>query len=164
MLGLQGDQWSDRAVRDAIRVPALWTLRMLALIIAVMVTWRARTIRRTIRAWGWTVFAWLTIGQSWFWPWYVTWLIVPAALVGSARLRNATLLLGITSMVMYVLDSPLGVHSSEPVIWGGAMIMGPPLVYVGVSLLLERRKKRVGVKSRSQAAGPQERQVVTSQG
>lgn len=157
----QGGDWTAKVVRDAIRVPALWIFHAAAAVVGLVQTWGAHTFRRVLTAWSWTVFALLTLGQAWFWPWYVSWLIVPVALLGRGRLRTATLVLCVSSLMMYPVEKVVGAHSTEPLIWSGALVMGPPLLYVVASWWLDRRRKKiVSVRLRSQAR--REQQVVVT--
>jgi hypothetical protein len=96
-----------------------------------------------LSAWGWVLFAYLTIGSVWFWPWYVPWLIVPVVLLGPGRLFNATVILCASSMSLYAIYPKMAPPFQEVPGWTGVVIMCPPLLYVGVSYWLEAlRRKR----------------------
>lgn len=125
----------------------LWLMPVAGLI-AIFVTWKARTFVRALTAWGWVVFA-AIIAQAWFWPWYVSWMVVPAALATSARLRNATLIFCASSLLNYIEEQVLLWHFSIFRDLSGALIMAPPLVYLLCSWLLEAsRKRRAGRQAR----------------
>lgn len=125
----------------------VWMMFVAALI-AIAVTWKARTFERALAAWGWVVFAGIIV-QAWFWPWYVTWLVVPAALSSSRRLRTATLIFCASSLLHYIEEQVLLFHFSIFRDLSGALVMGPPLVYLLCSWLLEvRRNRRVNRQAR----------------
>lgn len=55
-------------------------------------------------AWWWTIWLYLVIASGWFLPWYVTWLLVLAALRPVGRLLIATELLAGGVLVIYAMD------------------------------------------------------------
>ncbi len=118
----------------------VWMMGLAALI-AIFVTWRASTFERALVAWGWVVFAAIIV-QAWFWPWYATWLVAPAALTSSRRLRTATLIFCTSSLLHYVEEQVLLFHFSIFRDLSGALVMGPPLIYLFFSWLLEIRRNR----------------------
>jgi hypothetical protein len=132
---------SVRGFLDAnLRVPFLGLFG----VIAIAVTWRARTFSRMLAAWGWVAIA-AIMAQGWVWPWYVSWAIAPAALAPSRRLRNATLVFTVSALLLYVEEQILGLHVRLFLDWSGVLIMAPPLLYILCSWLLEvRRNKRAG--------------------
>jgi hypothetical protein len=132
---------SVRGFLDAnLRVPFL----VLFGVVAVAVTWRARTFSRMLTAWGWVAIA-AIMTQGWVWPWYVSWAIVPAALAPSRRLRNATLVFTVSALLLYIEEQILGAHFRLFLDWSGLLVMAPPLVYILCSWLLEvGRNKRAG--------------------
>src|SRR5205823_2624268 len=72
---------------------ALWAL----------LTWRVRDTAGWLRAGLWILFAYLVLGTAWFWPWYVTWLVALAPLVGSRRATMATFTFSVSVLIFYVL-------------------------------------------------------------
>ncbi|MDQ5825887.1 MAG: hypothetical protein M3441_16965 [Chloroflexota bacterium] len=125
----------------------VWMM-VVAALIAIAVTWKARTFERALTAWGWVVFAAIIV-QAWFWPWYTTWLVVPAALSSSRRLRTTTLIFCASSLLHYIEEQVLLWHFSIFRDLSGAFVMAPPLVYLLCSWLLEvRRNRRVNRQAR----------------
>ncbi|HEX8218756.1 MAG TPA: glycosyltransferase 87 family protein [Chloroflexia bacterium] len=118
----------------------VWLIPVVGLI-AILVTWRARTFERALRAWGWVIFA-AIIAQAWFWPWYVSWLIAPAALAASVRLRTATLIFCASSLLNYIEEQVLVWHYNIFRDLSGALIMAPPLIYLLCSWLFEVARNR----------------------
>lgn len=126
---------------------ARWLPLLITAVVAIRVTWPARTTEQMIRAWGWTIFTLLTVGLAWFWPWYVAWLIVPALLSRDTRLQAATVLLSFTSLSVYLVGEPLRDVWPDVRLWTGLWIMGLPLLYVGYSFLQERRRTRASTQN-----------------
>lgn len=140
-LGLQPYAfWSASAIGARLDWPARWGLLFITATVAVLQTWPARTFQRMLLAWGWVVFIYLSVGSVWFWPWYVTWLIVPVALVEAGRLFKATQILCVSSMAMYAIFPALPSPLSELPGWSGLLIAAPPLLYLAVSALGERKR------------------------
>lgn len=102
-------------------------------LVALWQTWRARTFNAMIAAWGWTIFTLLTVGLSWYWPWYASWLVVPAVLSGRKVLVRATVLLSFTSLLIYCVGIPLKSVWPDARLWVGLPVMGIPLLYVAIS-------------------------------
>ncbi|MEO8285645.1 MAG: hypothetical protein ABI670_04365 [Chloroflexota bacterium] len=135
----------------------MWFLCLFVLI-AIALTWRARTFSRTLIAWGFVVIAFI-MAQGWFWPWYVSWVIPIAALAPSRRLRIATWIFSITSLLHYTNEQILQRKFSFFLDWSGVLIMMPPLAYMLGSWLLEVQRTRqarlstvrAGQKQRSKA-------------
>jgi hypothetical protein len=132
---------SVRQFLDAnLRVPFLGLFG----VVALAVTWRARTFSRMLIAWGWVAIA-AIMAQGWVWPWYVSWAIAPAALAPSRRLRNATLVFTVSALLLYIEEQILGIHVRLFLDWSGVLVMAPPLAYILCSWLLEvGRNKRAG--------------------
>jgi hypothetical protein len=132
----------------------IWLIPLVGLI-AILVTWKARTFERAMRAWGWVIFA-AIIAQAWFWPWYVSWLVAPAALASSARLRTATLIFCASSLLNYIEEQVLVSHYSIFRDLSGALIMAPPLIYLLCSWLFEvARNRRARRQARREAVREQ---------
>ncbi len=125
--------WSAEAVGWRIDAPLRWSLLTITAAVALLYTWPARTLPSMVVAWGWVVFAYLTVGSVWFWPWYVAWLLVPAMLAGTGRLFIATQILCATSLTLYAIYPAVAPPFSALSQWTGAVIMVPPLLYVLVS-------------------------------
>ncbi|MDQ3927976.1 MAG: hypothetical protein M3328_02385 [Chloroflexota bacterium] len=118
----------------------VWMIGVAALV-AIIVTWKARTFERALTAWGWVVFVGIIV-QAWFWPWYATWLVVPAALSTSRRLHITTLIFCTSSLLHYIEEQVLLFQFNIFRDLSGALIMAPPLVYLLCSWLLEVRRNR----------------------
>ncbi|MDP9373930.1 MAG: hypothetical protein M3Q65_16035, partial [Chloroflexota bacterium] len=90
-----GDEIANTLIKTAGRVAflAIWA----------WLTWRVRDTEGWIRASFWILFAYLVVGTAWFWPWYVTWLVGLAPLVGGRRATAATLTFSASVLVIYVL-------------------------------------------------------------
>ncbi|MCC6628751.1 MAG: hypothetical protein IT340_15275 [Chloroflexi bacterium] len=56
------------------------------------------------------VAAFLFIGATWFWPWYVVWLLAPAALLRDGRRQVLAMALSATALAYYLVK-PLGLTS-----------------------------------------------------
>ncbi|HMA37081.1 MAG TPA: hypothetical protein VKY74_21675 [Chloroflexia bacterium] len=123
-----------------------WGIRGVALTLTTLVaaaqTWPRRTLRGLLGAWGWITFAYLAVGAVWFWPWYVTWLLVPLALVGPGRLQRAGLIFCATSLALYTLYPIPAPALAELSAWRALLVFGPPL---GAALLWHApaRRRRV---------------------
>ncbi|MEO6457710.1 MAG: hypothetical protein ABIO92_05490 [Chloroflexia bacterium] len=128
---------------DAVRGYLEWPLRLLTLSVTVLValaaTWRGRTFPRMVQGWGWMLFVYLTLGAVWFWPWYVSWLILPVTLLGRGRLFNAVQILCFTSMTLYAIYPQLPSYMFDLVYYRSLLVVAPALIYVGVC----RRWKRL---------------------
>lgn len=143
--GLEGaSEWNLVAFGAAIDGPLRLTLLAVTVVVAVLVTRRARSFPRLLEAWGWTLFAYLTIGTVWFWPWYASWLILPALLVGPGRLWNATQIYFMSSLAMYGLNPSTSPSLQAWWDWSGLIAASPPLLYVGISWLFSRQHARQG--------------------
>ena len=90
-------------------------------------------------AWGWVAIAPI-VAQGWFWPWYVSWALVPASIALSPRLRNTTLIFSVSALLHYVEEQILGPHFKLFLDWSGVFIMAPPLAYLLFSWLAELRQ------------------------
>jgi hypothetical protein len=77
--------------------------RLAFLVIWLVLTWRSRDLTSWIRGSFWILFAYLVLATPWFWPWYVTWLVGLAPLVGGRRATAATLTFSASVLVLYVL-------------------------------------------------------------
>ncbi|MEO5951320.1 MAG: hypothetical protein ABIQ44_02525, partial [Chloroflexia bacterium] len=116
-----------------------WIAWGLTFLLAVRCTWRGRAVFDMLKGWGLLLFFYLTIGAVWFWPWYVSWLVVPAALVGPGRLMKATLILCLTSLLLYAVYPELPSLVGEILYWRALLIIAPALVYFGVDYALQRK-------------------------
>jgi glucan phosphoethanolaminetransferase (alkaline phosphatase superfamily) len=132
----------NAAVQSLTAGLARWVPLLIAMLVAVWQTWPARETHRMLRAWGWTIFALLTVGLAWFWPWYVAWLLVPALLSRDRRLVNATIVLCFTSLTIYLVGVPLRSIWPDVRLWTALWVMGLPLLYVAASLWRERAVAR----------------------
>lgn len=66
---------------------------------------RARTLPGMLNAWWWALFLYLVIACGWFFPWYVPWLLVVAALLADDELTTATQLLAGGVLLFYCMDA-----------------------------------------------------------
>jgi hypothetical protein len=120
----------------AIFDPIRWTAVVTALAAVMVVTWRARDLMGTLRAWGWGGFAYLTVGAVWFWPWYVSWLLVPVALLGWGRLMLAVQILSACSLTLYAVYPDVPQALGELPRWRALILVAPALLYSLSSLAL----------------------------
>jgi hypothetical protein len=148
--------WSVDAVGWRLEWPARWGPILIMAAVAFMQTWKARTFPSMLVAWGWTIFAYLTVGAVWFWPWYVSWLVIVAVLVGPGRLLNATQILCISSLALYGLYWQGDDLFRELAGWRPLLIMVPPLAYMIASALPAVRRVAAAplAAPRSEAAVP----------
>ncbi|HYP39081.1 MAG TPA: hypothetical protein VEX13_01875 [Chloroflexia bacterium] len=135
------DAWTVDVIGTSIDGLTRWSLLGITGLVVLAMMWRARTFPHLLSGWGWSVFAYLTIGSAWAWPWYVSWLLVPMALKGPGRLFNAGILLCLTSMTLYSMFPFMAPPYEYLPGWTGAIIMGPPLLYVAVSGLIALWRK-----------------------
>lgn len=134
--------WTENQVGLRLDWPARWGLLLISATVAALATWRARTFPAMLWGWGWALFAYLTIGSMWFWPWYVSWALVPVALLGPGRLWNAIQILCLTSLSLYAIV-PRSQSVFKPLDGlAGLLIAVPPLAYVLGSLAVEAWRRR----------------------
>lgn len=131
--------WTADAVGWRLDWPARWGPLLITATVAFVQTWKARTFPAMVVAWGWSLFAYLTVGAVWFWPWYVSWLVVVVALVGPGRLFKATMILCFSSMTLYGTYWRANGEWEEAATWRPLLLMVPPLAYVLGSLWLSKR-------------------------
>lgn len=62
---------------------------------------RARGLPGMLSAWAWILFWYVVVASGWFWPWYVTWVVVFVALLPWDDLTLATLLLAGGVLTLY---------------------------------------------------------------
>lgn len=110
-----------------------WIPLLISASVGILQTWPACTLPQMLKAWGWTLFILLTVGVAWFWPWYVSWLLIAVCMLGPGRLWNATQLLCVTSLAIYIIGPGLKSVWPDITLWSGLFVMGPPLLYVGFS-------------------------------
>lgn len=77
--------------------------RIAFVVILLVLTWRVRDTAGWLRATFWILLAYLVVGTAWFWPWYVTWLVGLAPLVGGRRATAATLTFSASVLVLYIM-------------------------------------------------------------
>lgn len=77
--------------------------RFAFVIIWLILTWRSRDTTSWLYATFWILFAYLILATPWFWPWYVTWLISLAVLLGGRQATAATLTFSASVLVLYVM-------------------------------------------------------------
>lgn len=112
---------------------AVWALALLP---------RARSIRGLLYVWGWTLFAYLCLGSTWFWPWYVIWLVPLAALAPFTLLERATLILTATAHLITVARAArVAIPFNHRLDHAVLLIFLPPLAYVAISYLRGRRRQ-----------------------
>jgi hypothetical protein len=124
------EEWTPGNIRYRMDAYVMWGLRALTAILIALAVWRARTFKQMVESWGWVMLIYLTVGALWFWPWYVSWLIVPVALLGPSRLWTATQILCVSSMTLYAIFPRLMPPFDELATWTGLFIMAPPLLYL----------------------------------
>jgi hypothetical protein len=148
------DFWSMDAVGWRLDWPARWGPTLITAAVALTQTWRARTFSAMLIAWGWTIFAYLTVGAVWFWPWYVSWLVIVAVLAGPGRLLNATQILCVSSMALYGMYWQGDDLFRELAGWRPLFIMAPPLAYVIAAAWLSRRRAAPGPQRSASRTAP----------
>ncbi|MBF6614581.1 MAG: hypothetical protein IVW55_15825 [Chloroflexi bacterium] len=134
--------WTIDAIMRKLDWPVRFGAVLIVAAVAITQSWKARTFNAMVVAWGWLLFAYLTVGSVWFWPWYVSWLVPVIALLGPGTLFNASLILSISSMLLYATywRSNSAITELET---GRSIIMeGTPLLYLGVTAYMERRSRR----------------------
>ncbi|HUP28468.1 MAG TPA: hypothetical protein VM409_08545 [Chloroflexia bacterium] len=135
-----GHFWTSEEIGARLEWPARWGLLLISVTAACVRTWRARTFPTMVNAWGWVLLIYLTIGSVWFWPWYVTWLLVPVALVGPGRLFTATQVLCVSSMTIYALSPRVAKPLDALPGWTGLFVVAPPLIYLAVDVWRQRQR------------------------
>lgn len=139
LANLQGDSVSHTETVASVQAYLGANLKIWAYIlllpVAIAITWRARTFRQALTAWGWLAIA-VSLAQIWFWPWYVTWALVPATFSASRRLRTAVVIFSVSALFNYMEEQVLGAHFSFFLDWSGALITLPLLVYLLGSWLI----------------------------
>jgi hypothetical protein len=142
LLGWQpSGNWTVDEIGRRLEWPARWGPVAITYTVFVFQTVFARSFARMVVGWCWVLITYLTIGAVWFWPWYVSWLIVPAVLVGPGRILTATHILSITSLSLYAIYPTVARPFDKLSDWTGLWITGPPLAYLAISYILEKRKK-----------------------
>ncbi len=116
-----------------------WLAWGVTFVLAAPYIWRGRNLPGLLKGWSWLLFFYLTVGAVWFWPWYVTWLVVPVALVGPGRLMTATLILCLTSLSLYAIYPKLPAPISEFLYWRALLTVAPALIYVGIASILREK-------------------------
>ena len=112
--------------------------RFAFLIVWGVLTWRSRDLASWLSATFWILLAYLVLATPWFWPWYVTWIVPLAVLVGGRRATAATLTFSASVLVIYVLwgnQLPFDRGSIAPV--NNIVAFGLPLLVLWLQL---RRK------------------------
>jgi len=77
--------------------------RIAFLLVWALLTWRSRDLTSWLRGSFWILFTYLMLATPWFWPWYVTWLVGLAPIVGGRRSTAATLTFSASVLVLYVM-------------------------------------------------------------
>jgi hypothetical protein len=119
-----------------------WTQQAVAAVLLIALFWRTwkvsnKSVMPILEGWGWALLVYLTVGTLWFWPWYVSWLFVPLALVGFGRLWTAGQILALSSMSIYaVFPPPAGLAGWEK--YTGLIVVVPVALYLLVSWLSDR--------------------------
>lgn len=88
-----------------------------------------RDLNAVLLSSAWILFAYITVGAVWVWPWYATWFIALAALLDWRVAGRTAMILGITTLLIY----PLYPHMPEPSLierWRALLAFGPPLAFV----------------------------------
>ncbi len=103
----------------------------------------SRDARSSRIAMTWYAFAWCAVGATWFFPWYVTFLVALAAVSPSRGARRAGVVFSLSVLTYYVI-----VESSLPawmklVALDAGWLWGPPMVVAtaGAIVALRRRAK-----------------------
>ncbi len=105
---------------------------------------KVRNRRTLFEAWWWAVWFYLVIASGWFLPWYVTWLLILAALCPTNKLLIATELLAGGVLVIYAMD-PL---TASPVYGLRSLLaFGPVLAYLLWQRQRARQRSRVALQA-----------------
>ncbi|MEA2576363.1 MAG: alpha,6-mannosyltransferase [Chloroflexia bacterium] len=134
--------WEPGAIADRLDWPLRWGPLMISGAWAVLRTWGARTFPEMVKAWGWVLLIYLTVGSVWYWPWYASWLLVPVALLGPGRLMWASLILSGSSMLLYAMFPIMAAPYEELPKWSGLVIMAPPMAYLLAGWARDRLRQR----------------------
>ena len=110
---LQLIYWSLRGVFSAVlpageshdiaNILVLTGGRVAFLILWALLTWRSVDLTSWLRGSFWILFTYLVLATPWFWPWYVTWLVGLAPIVGGRRSTAVTLTFSASVLVLYVM-------------------------------------------------------------
>lgn len=110
---LQLVYWSLRGVFSAVlpageshdiaNILVLTGGRVAFLILWALLTWRSLDLTSWLRGSFWILFTYLVLATPWFWPWYVTWLVGLAPIVGGRRSTAVTLTFSASVLVLYVM-------------------------------------------------------------
>jgi hypothetical protein len=133
--------WTVDEIGRRLEWPARWGPLIITYAVFVFQTLYARSFPRMVVAWCWVLFTFLTVGAGWFWPWYVSWLIGPAILIGPGRILNAAHILAFSSLSLYAIHPIVARPFDKLPDWSGLWVAGPPLIFVAVSYLFDRWKK-----------------------
>lgn len=133
---------SVEAIRVWLEAPLRWVVLPVTGMVVVWQLWRARLFERMLNSLGWILFAYLTVGAVWFWPWYVSWLVVPVALLGDGRLVRAGQILCATSLINYALYPQLAMPFSEVLFYRALFTIAPPLGYAVVATWWAKDERR----------------------
>jgi hypothetical protein len=98
-------------VSDTIAPWVRWGQQALAALLTLLVLWRMwrspdKGVLSIMEGWGWALLIYFMLGSLWFWPWYVSWLFVPLALLGPGRQWTAGQLLAFSAMAIYAIFPP----------------------------------------------------------
>ena len=67
----------------------------------IALVWGTATFGGVVRGWSAALLVLFYVGSTWFWPWYVTWALIPAALAPDAALSRLILLLSWGVLALY---------------------------------------------------------------
>lgn len=118
-------------------------LSVLFMLFVLWKTWTGSTksAKSVITGLGWAFIVYFLLGSLWFWPWYVSWVLVPLSLVGPGRLWTAGQILSLSAMLVYVLFPPaLGFGLSEH--YTGLIIFVPTAAYCVWTFLINRQEAK----------------------
>jgi hypothetical protein len=133
---------ADAADEDAFLSPVerqlQWGLALIFAAYALALLAHNGELRDMLRAWGWTLFAWICLAQAVFVPWTVVAVVGMAALLPGTRLVRPALLLSLTALIA------VGEALLHPFIGAGQaylplLIFLPPLGYALLGYLRGRR-------------------------
>jgi hypothetical protein len=136
MTDLQAYSMGDTIVRDGAMVIffAYW----------LKVLFETKSFPQMLGNWFKVLVFYLVFVGTWFWPWYVTWLVVLAALGDRPRTMKLTILFSFSVLLAYALwplpPSPLAVK--YPL--SGLAIFGIPAVVLLYEFLVRRKRRRLG--------------------
>lgn len=118
---------------------AKWSFVLLFAAWALALLPSVRRMRDLPRVWGWTLFAYVCLASTWFWPWYVVWVLALAALGLGTPLARSAFVLSVTALGLTVAraaEAQLGYTLPALPLY----VFLPPLLYAALEFGRARRR------------------------